>query len=95
MFAHGGTVHDYEGIYALPRAEDGLGQPLPLPPLACIPTTAGTGSEVSMAAVVKDHEAKVKLELADFPLFPRLAILDPDSTRTLPPRSRLRPAWTR
>jgi alcohol dehydrogenase class IV len=38
-----------------------------------------------MAAVVKDHEAKVKLELADFPLFPRLAILDPDSTRTLPP----------
>jgi alcohol dehydrogenase class IV len=85
VFAHGGTVHDYEGIYALPRADDGLGQPLPLPPLACIPTTAGTGSEVSMAAVVKDHEAKVKLELADFPLFPRLAILDPDSTRTLPP----------
>jgi alcohol dehydrogenase class IV len=85
LFAHGGSVHDYEGIYALPRAEDGLGQPLPLPPLACIPTTAGTGSEVSMAAVVKDHEAKVKLELADFPLFPRLAILDPDSTRTLPP----------
>ena len=39
-----------------------------------------------MAAVVKDHEAKVKLELADFPLFPRLAILDPDSTRTLPPQ---------
>ena len=85
VFAHGGSVHDYEGIYTLPRAEDGLGQPLPLPPLACIPTTAGTGSEVSMAAVVKDHEAKVKLELADFPLFPRLAILDPDSTRTLPP----------
>jgi alcohol dehydrogenase class IV len=85
VFAHGGSVHDYEGIYALPRAVDGLGQPLPLPPLACIPTTAGTGSEVSMAAVVKDHEAKVKLELADFPLFPRLAILDPDSTRTLPP----------
>jgi alcohol dehydrogenase len=85
LFAHGGTVHDYEGIYALPRAEDGLGQPLPVAPLACIPTTAGTGSEVSMAAVVKDHEAKVKLELADFPLFPRLAILDPESTRTLPP----------
>jgi alcohol dehydrogenase class IV len=85
VFAHGGTVHDYEGIYALPREDDGLGRPLPLAPLACIPTTAGTGSEVSMAAVVKDHEAKVKIELADFPLFPRLAILDPDSTRTLPP----------
>jgi alcohol dehydrogenase class IV len=54
-------------------------------PLACIPTTAGTGSEVSMAAVIKDPEEKVKLEIADFPLFPRLAILDPEATRTLPP----------
>jgi alcohol dehydrogenase class IV len=49
-------------------------------------TPAGTGSEVSMAAVIKDPETKVKLEMADFPLFPRLAILDPESTRTLPPR---------
>ena len=37
-----------------------------------------------MAAVIKDPERKVKLEIADFPLFPRLAILDPESTRTLP-----------
>ena len=37
-----------------------------------------------MGAIVKDHENKVKLEIADFPLFPRLAILDPDATRTLP-----------
>lgn len=85
LFSHGGSVHDYEGIYTLPREEEGLGQPLPVAPLACIPTTAGTGSEVSMGAVVKDHDAKVKLEFADFPLFPRLAILDPDSTATLPP----------
>jgi len=85
VFTHGGTVHDYEGLYALPRENDGMGRPLEIAPLACIPTTAGTGSEVSMGAVVKDHDAKVKLELADLPLFPRLAILDPDSTRTLPP----------
>ena len=32
-----------------------------------------------MAAVIKDHEHKVKLEIADFPLFPRLAILDPET----------------
>jgi alcohol dehydrogenase len=63
-----------------------MGLPLDVAPLACVPTTAGTGSEVSMAAVVKDHEAKVKLELADVPMFPRLAILDPESTRTLPPQ---------
>jgi alcohol dehydrogenase class IV len=84
LFTHGGTVHDYEGLYALPRENDGMGAPIELAPLACVPTTAGTGSEVSMAAVVKDHEAKVKLELADMPMFPRLAVLDPESTRTLP-----------
>jgi alcohol dehydrogenase class IV len=86
LFTHGGTVHDYEGLYVLPRANDGMGAPLEIAPLACIPTTAGTGSEVSMAAVVKDHEAKVKLELADLPMFPRLAVLDPEATRTLPPQ---------
>src|SRR5215211_5812921 len=69
----------------MPREDDGMGRPLDIAPLACIPTTAGTGSEVSMAAVIKDHEEKIKLEIADFPLFPRLAILDPDTTRTLPP----------
>ena len=69
----------------MPRANDGMGKPLPIAPLACIPTTCGTGSEVSMGAVIKDNERKVKLEIADFPLFPRLAILDPESTRTLPP----------
>ena len=82
--SHGGTTHDYEGVYACPRENDGMGKPLPVMPLACIPTTAGTGSEVSAAAVIKDHEAKVKLELIDMPLFPRLAILDPETTRTLP-----------
>ena len=86
VFSHGGAAEDLEGIYTLPRADDGMGAPLPLAPLACIPTTAGTGSEVSMGAVVKDHERKVKLEIADFPLFPRLAVLDPESTRTLPPQ---------
>jgi alcohol dehydrogenase class IV len=85
VFTHGGSVHDYEGAYTLPREDDGMGPPLPLAPLACIPTTAGTGSEVSIAAVIKDEEAKVKLELADLPMYPRLAILDPDSTATLPP----------
>jgi alcohol dehydrogenase class IV len=85
VFTHGGSAREHEGFFLLPRADDGMGRPLDLAPLACIPTTAGTGSEISMAAVIKDHERKVKLEIADFPLFPRLAILDPESTRTLPP----------
>ena len=86
VFTHGGTAREQEGFFLMPRGDDGMGRPLDIAPLACVPTTAGTGSEVSMAAVIKDPEAKVKLEIADFPLFPRLAILDPESTRTLPPR---------
>jgi alcohol dehydrogenase class IV len=86
VFTHGGTAREQEGFLLMPRQDEGMGRPLEIAPLACIPTTAGTGSEVSMAAVIKDPEAKVKLEIADFPLFPRLAILDPESTRTLPPQ---------
>jgi alcohol dehydrogenase class IV len=86
VFTHGGSAREQEGFFLMPRGADGMGRPLDIAPLGCIPTTAGTGSEVSMAAVIKDHERKVKLEIADFPLFPRLAILDPEATRTLPPR---------
>ena len=86
VFTHGGTAREQEGFFLMPRQDDGMGRPLDIAPLACIPTTAGTGSEVSMAAVIKEPEEKVKLEIADFPLFPCLAILDPESTRTLPPQ---------
>ena len=85
IFTHGGSAREQEGFFLMPREDEGMGRPLDVAPLACIPTTAGTGSEVSMAAVIKDHENRVKLEIADFPLFPRLAILDPETTRTLPP----------
>ena len=86
VFTHGGDAREQEGFFLMPREDDGMGQPLEIAPLACIPTTAGTGSEVSMAAVIKDPDEKVKIEIADFPLFPRLAILDPETTRTLPPK---------
>ncbi len=86
VFTHGGTAREQEGFLLMPRDNDGMGRPLDIAPLACIPTTAGTGSEVSMAAVIKDPDEKVKLEIADFPLFPRLAILDPETTATLPPK---------
>jgi len=86
IFTHGGEPREWEGYYGLPRADDGLGRPHDLAPLACIPTTCGTGSEVSFAAVIKDREEHVKFQIGDFPLYPRLAILDPESTRTLPSR---------
>jgi alcohol dehydrogenase class IV len=85
VFTHGGDARDQEGFFLMPREDDGMGRPLDIAPMACIPTTAGTGSEVSMAAVIKVPDENVKIEIADFPLFPRLAILDPETTRTLPP----------
>ncbi len=84
VFTHGGSLLDYEGLYTLPRGNDGMGAPAPVAPLACIPTTAGTGSEVSFGAVIRDPEQQIKVMIGDFPLFPRLAILDPESTATLP-----------
>jgi alcohol dehydrogenase class IV len=84
LFTHGGTVREWEGFFGLPRENDGLGKPLPLAPFAAIPTTAGTGSEASFAAVVKDRSENLKVEIADFPLFPDVAILDPAATETLP-----------
>jgi alcohol dehydrogenase len=85
VFTHGGQTRDWEGYFGLPREDDGLGRPEELAPLACIPTTAGTGSEVSFAAVIKDRDAHVKFQIGDFPLYPKVAILDPEATRTLPP----------
>lgn len=54
-------------------------------PLIVVPTTAGTGSEVTFVAVIKDEEKKVKMSFASHLLFPRLAILDPRMTQTMPP----------
>jgi alcohol dehydrogenase class IV len=85
LFTHGGEARDWEGFYGLPRENDGAGPALALAPLGCIPTTAGTGSEVSFAAVIKDRERRVKYQIGDFALIPRLAILDPAATATLPP----------
>jgi len=85
VFTHGGEPRDWEGYFGLPRANDGMGRPAELAPLACIPTTCGTGSEVSFASVIKDAEEHIKYQVADFPMFPRLAVLDPAATATLPP----------
>ncbi len=55
-------------------------------PLIAIPTTAGTGSESTLVAVLSDHEAEVKREYLSYLLQPHVAILDPEMTVSLPPR---------
>ncbi|WP_296493355.1 iron-containing alcohol dehydrogenase [Rhodoferax sp.] len=54
-------------------------------PLYAVPTTAGTGSEVTVAAVVSDPEHHRKLVIADTRLVPRMAALDPNLMLGLPP----------
>ena len=56
-----------------------------LPLLIAIPTTAGTGSETTLAAVITDAKPRHKYAINDFPLIPRYAVLDPKVTLSLPP----------
>ncbi len=55
-----------------------------LPLLIAIPTTAGTGSEVSLATVITDRDRGFKFPINDFSLIPRIAVLDADNTKTMP-----------
>lgn len=55
-----------------------------LPLLVAIPTTAGTGSEATLAAVIVDSKTRHKYPINDFPLIPHYAVLDPEVTRSLP-----------
>ncbi|WP_372679389.1 iron-containing alcohol dehydrogenase [Desulfosarcina sp.] len=56
-----------------------------LKPLVAIPTTAGTGSEVTLAAVIADHARNLKMLFTSYFLMPDMAVLDPRMTLTLPP----------
>jgi alcohol dehydrogenase class IV len=76
LLTEGGALLDYEGAGLLSR---------PLRPLIAIPTTAGTGSEVTIAAVIRDEAQGLKLEFNSPFLMPDVAILDPELTLSLPP----------
>ena len=69
---------DTAGCEVLPRGEH--------VPFAAVPTTAGTGSEATLVAVVADPEQQVKMEFLSYHLLPDVAVLDPRMTETLPPR---------
>ena len=56
-------------------------------PFIVIPTTAGTGSEVTLVAVIADPDRNVKMEFLSYNLLPDVAVLDPRMTRSLPARA--------
>ncbi len=74
---HGGSILDYEcGKKPLEKR---------IAPLLAIPTTAGTGSEGTMWAVITDHKREVKYNVGGPLLAPQIALVDPELHLTLPP----------
>jgi alcohol dehydrogenase class IV len=76
LMEHGGHPRDYFGSENL--------VPGPIAPLIAIPTTAGTGSEVTSVAVLTDVENDIKVGISDNYLRPKIALLDSELTLGLP-----------
>lgn len=75
LLTHGGKIVDYEGAFTVKNETL---------PVICIPTTAGTGSEVTFFSVITDTKRKYKLSILDHKLGPKLALLDTELTASLP-----------
>ncbi len=71
---NGQHVLEFEGV-------DQVGQPGP--PIVCIPTTAGTGAEVSQFAIITDQDRKVKIAIVSKTMAPDAALIDPVLTTTM------------
>lgn len=76
LLTHGGSAQDYYGELKVPG---------PVLPLIAVPTTAGTGSEVTPVAVLSDDARTLKVGISSPYLIPLAAICDPELTMTCPP----------
>ncbi|MDP9354134.1 MAG: iron-containing alcohol dehydrogenase, partial [Chloroflexota bacterium] len=79
LLANGGTVQEWESPKLLAH---------PALPIIAVPTTAGTGSEVTRSAVITDTARRFKLTVKGPSTFPQVALVDPDLTRSVPPHVR-------
>lgn len=68
-----GSISDYEGVDQITH---------PLPPMVMVPTTAGSGSEVSQFSIIVDSSKKVKMAIISKSLIPDIAIIDPQTLMT-------------
>ncbi len=71
-----GDIASWEGIGRIPRRSK---------PLICIPTTSGTGSEVTWVAVITGGKRRQKMSIVGQNLYPVLAVIDPELTYSMPP----------
>jgi alcohol dehydrogenase class IV len=76
LLAHGGSLRDYYGENKIPGS---------VAPVIAVPTTSGTGSEVTPVAVVADTERGTKVGISSPYLIPRAAVCDPELTVSCPP----------
>ena len=76
LVVNGGSISDYMG-----KVID-----VKMPPMAAIPTTAGTGSEATQFTIITDTKKDIKMLLKGKVLMPDLAIIDPQFTMTAPPK---------
>jgi alcohol dehydrogenase len=75
LVTNGGKIQDYEGAHKVAG---------PIVPVIAIPTTAGTGSEVTAFAVITDRSRNYKLTVFSYEVIPEIALLDPELITTLP-----------
>lgn len=75
LATNGGEIKDYEGVNKSKRA---------MMPLVAINTTAGTGSEMTLFAIITDEERRVKMVLVDNNLTPNVAVNDPELMIAMP-----------
>ncbi|SFN10045.1 iron-containing alcohol dehydrogenase [Thermodesulforhabdus norvegica] len=73
--SNGGSIHDYEGANRIHR---------PLPPMVFLPTTAGSGSDISQFAIITDTRRRVKMSIISRTLVPNISIIDPLFLQTKP-----------
>ncbi len=76
LVKNGGNISDYMG-----KVID-----VEMPPMAAIPTTAGTGSEATQFTIITDTKKDIKMLLKGKVLIPSLAVIDPQFTMTAPPK---------
>ena len=73
--SNGGRIHDYEGANRIHR---------PLPPTVFVPTTAGSGADISQFAIITDVQRRVKMSIISRTLVPNISIIDPNVLQTKP-----------
>ncbi len=74
LVSNGGKINDYEGVDRIYE---------PIPPLICIPTTAGTSADVSQFAIILDPEEKIKRAIISKTIVPDVSLIDPQTLTSM------------